>query len=107
MTSFLGGFIFLSYELTAIRLIIPFFGSTQLIWCNIIGLVILALAIGYDYGGKIVDRYPPIPILYSLLSIIPFFMWIGHFATSPVCKLTISSLYLLEIQPSTVLFIGT
>lgn len=107
MTSFLGGFIVLSYELTAIRLIIPFFGSTQLIWCNIIGLVILALAIGYDYGGKIVDRYPPILILYSLLSIIPLFMWIGHLATKPVCELAITSLHLLEIQPSTVLFMGS
>ncbi len=102
MTSFLGGFIVLSYELPTIRLIIPFFGSTQLIWCNIMGLVILALAIGYDYGGKIMDRYPP--ILYSLLSIIPVFMWIGQFATTPVYELTISSLYLLELQPSTVLF---
>ena len=107
ITSFLGGFVVLSYELTAIRLIIPFFGSTQLIWCNIIGLVILALAIGYDYGGKIVDRYPPIRILYSLLSVISLFMWGGLLATIPVCELTISTLHSWAWPPSTVLFLGS
>src|SRR3712207_5647327 len=36
----------------------PFFGASTIVWANTIGVVLVALSIGYWYGGKLGDRYP-------------------------------------------------
>ncbi len=48
----------MAVEFGAERLMEPFFGSSQLVWATLIGLVLLALAIGYEVGGRLADRWP-------------------------------------------------
>ncbi len=38
-------------ELAAVRLLAPWFGSSQVVWTNVIAVVLLALAVGYVVGG--------------------------------------------------------
>jgi predicted membrane-bound spermidine synthase len=64
---FLGGVASLGIELTMSRLLQPFFGASQLIWANIIGLTLLYLTIGYHLGGRLADRRPESPLLGRLL----------------------------------------
>ncbi len=55
-------------EMTAVRVLQPFFGSTNYVWTNVIGVVLASLAVGYAVGGRLADRRPLPVLLYGLLA---------------------------------------
>lgn len=54
--AFLAGLSITVVEFAAVRLFAPFFGQSPLVWANVIGVVLLALAIGYAAGGRLAER---------------------------------------------------
>ncbi len=48
----------LGAEIAAARLLAPFFGASTIVWANTIGVVLVALSIGYWFGGRLGDRFP-------------------------------------------------
>jgi spermidine synthase len=59
MTSvFLAGIGIMSAEMAAPRLLAPSFGTTQIIWTNIIGTVLIAMTLGAFTGGRLADKWP-------------------------------------------------
>ncbi len=76
---FVVGISTLGAEIAAARLLAPFFGASTIVWANTIGVVLVALSVGYWYGGKLGDRYPEVRRLCLtvlgaalLVAVIPF-----------------------------------
>ena len=67
VTAFTGGLVSLALELAAARLLAPAFGTTELVWSAIIGLILLYLSVGYMLGGRWADRSPHPATLYTIL----------------------------------------
>jgi len=55
---FVVGIATLGAEIAAARLMAPFFGASTIVWANTIGVVLVALSVGYWLGGRLGDRYP-------------------------------------------------
>ena len=69
----------LGAEIAVARLMAPFFGASTIVWANTIGVVLVALSIGYWFGGRLADRDPSLRALCKivlaaavLLAIVPF-----------------------------------
>lgn len=56
-------------ELAAVRLLAPWFGTSQTVWTNVIGVVLFALALGYLLGARLSSRTRPELALGVLLLI--------------------------------------
>ena len=66
---FAGGMTSIGIELSASRLIAPYFGDSTFIWANLIGMTMLYLAIGYRFGGRVADRRPDPALLFTLTTV--------------------------------------
>jgi spermidine synthase len=69
----------LGAEIAAVRLLAPYFGASTIVWANTIGVVLVALSVGYWLGGRWADRRPDLRGLCLLaltaavlLAIVPF-----------------------------------
>jgi predicted membrane-bound spermidine synthase len=88
---FLGGLTSIGTELSASRLIAPFFGNSTFIWANVIGLTMTFLAIGYWIGGRVADRYPRLWVLYSVTSIAAAFCALLPYLAQPVLRASLDA----------------
>ena len=76
---FVVGVSSLGAEIAAARLMAPYFGASTIVWANTIGVVLVALSIGYWLGGRMGDRYPrprelciTVLVAAGLLAVVPF-----------------------------------
>ncbi len=67
LTEFFSGIAVMAVELGASRLLAPYFSSSQIVWTIIIGTIMIALALGNIWGGRIADRDPDPGRLYMRL----------------------------------------
>ena len=86
-----AGICTLGIELTASRLLAPYFGTSQLIWANVIGLTLLYLTLGYTFGGRIADRRPDLGLLCTIIAIAGAFSAIIPLLSHPILKWSLSA----------------
>lgn len=64
---FFGGFAVMVLEIAGARYLQPYFGGAFYVWTSQIGVVMLALALGYAIGGRLADRWKRAHILGGML----------------------------------------
>ncbi len=89
VTAFFGGLVSLAVELAASSLLRPHFGTANLVWAAIIGLILLYLTAGYFIGGRWADRSPNPVTLYEIVAWAAFFVGLVPFAAHPVLALAV------------------
>ena len=69
LTEFFAGVSVMAVELGASRLLAPYFSSSQIVWTIIIGVIMIAMALGNLYGGRAADKNPDPARLYRRILI--------------------------------------
>ncbi|MFM8387415.1 MAG: fused MFS/spermidine synthase [Planctomycetia bacterium] len=67
LLAFVAGFVTLAAELVAVRLFCPWFGQSNRIWANTIGVILFALALGAWWGERLARARDPRHALGAVL----------------------------------------
>lgn len=86
---FLAGTGSLATEIAASRLLAPAFGSSTVVWANLIGVVLAALAVGYWLGGKLADRRPDAALLGRLVLLAALLVAATPFVAKPLLEIAV------------------
>ncbi|MGH3094259.1 MAG: fused MFS/spermidine synthase, partial [Gaiellaceae bacterium] len=89
---FTGGAGTLATEIAASRLLAPYFGSSTIVWANIIGLILVYLSVGYWLGGKLADRRPEPRFLGGLILVAALAIAATPFVARPILDLAVRGL---------------
>ncbi len=82
----------LATEIAAARLLAPYYGSSTIVWANVIGLVLASLSLGYWLGGKLADRRPDPRVLGGIVLAAALFIAITPFAAGPFLDVSVKGL---------------
>jgi predicted membrane-bound spermidine synthase len=85
-TVFVSGMTTLAAELAAGRLIGNVFGTSNLVWASIIGLILIYLSLGYSLGGKWADKNPTPGAMYRVLAWGAFTIGLVPYIAGPVLR---------------------
>lgn len=96
-TVFVSGMTTLAAELTAGRLIGNVFGTSNLVWASIIGLILIYLTLGYFLGGKWADANPTPLAMYRILAWAAFTIALVPYAAVPVLRYAAAAFEVLSV----------
>ena len=82
----------LGAEIAAVRLLAPYFGASTVVWANTIGIVLVALSIGYWLGGRLADRHPNMRGLCLLALAAAGLLALVPFAADPLLDVAVDAL---------------
>jgi spermidine synthase len=85
-TVFISGMTTLAAELAAGRLIGTVFGTSNIVWASIIGLILIYLTLGYFLGGKWADANPTPAAMYRALAWGAFTLGLVPYIAGPVLR---------------------
>ena len=88
ITVFFSGMTALAVEMSASRLIGNVYGSSNLVWASVIGLILIYLSIGYWSGGKLADKNPGYDLFYEILMWASLSIALVPMASRPILRLT-------------------
>ena len=83
---FVSGATVMAVEMTALRLLAPFFGTSLLITTVLIGSMMGFLSLGYWLGGKYGDRHPNLPALSKVTGAASLLVLLIPFLGQPILR---------------------
>ncbi len=87
----------LGIELTASRLLGSVFGTSNLVWASIIGLILIYLTVGYFIGGRWADKSPYYQTMYKILAWGAFSAGLVPLIARPVLRIAADAFDLLQV----------
>src|SRR5512141_2368573 len=105
-TVFISGMTTLAAELAASRLIGNVFGTSNLVWASIIGLILIYLTAGYFLGGRWADRNPHPGAMYRVLAWGAFTLGLVPYVAGPVLRSAASAFEGLQVAALAGSFVG-
>jgi predicted membrane-bound spermidine synthase len=84
---FFAGMTSLAIEMSASRLLGNVFGTSNLVWACIIGLILIYLTVGYFLGGRWADQSPTPKAFYRILAWAAFTTGLIPVISSPVLRI--------------------
>ncbi len=94
---FVSGMTTLAIEFAASRLLGSVFGTSNLVWASIIGLILIYLTAGYFIGGRWADRSPYPQTLFSVLAWGAFLAGFVPLVARPVLRLAADAFDQLQV----------
>src|SRR5512141_1852783 len=85
-TVFVSGMTTLAAELAAGRLIGNVFGTSNIVWASIIGLILICLTVRYFLGGRWADANPTPGAMYRVLAWGAFTLGLVPYIAGPVLR---------------------
>lgn len=86
LTAALAGAATMIVELAAVRLVAPYFGASLVVWTNVIGVVLAALAVGYVLGSRFARRERPTAALGWVLALAALAAALAPAGAERVCR---------------------
>src|SRR6187399_1681695 len=72
---FLGGFVVMVLEMIGVLYLAKDFGSSFYVWTSQIGVILMALSLGYAIGGALADRFQRAAFLAAPLAVAGIFIF--------------------------------
>jgi spermidine synthase len=88
---FVVGVSTLGAEIAAARLMAPFFGASTVVWANTIAVVLVALSVGYWFGGRLADRRPDLRSLCGLVVVASVLLGLVPVVADPFLSLSVEA----------------
>ncbi len=82
----------LGAEIAVARLMAPYFGASTIVWANTIGVVLVALSIGYWFGGRLADRNPTLQGLCKMVLLAAVLLAVVPFVAQPFFDVSVDAL---------------
>ncbi len=96
-TVFVSGMTTMAAEMAASRLIGNVFGTSNLVWASIIGLILIYLTLGYFLGGRWADANPTAGALYRVLAWAAFTVGLVPYVAGPVLRVAATAFEGLQV----------
>src|SRR4029453_16644349 len=96
-TVFISGMTTLAAELAAGRLYGNVFGTSNIVWASIIGLILIYLTVGYFIGGKWADANPTPGAMYRVLAWGAFTLGLVPYIAGPVLRSAATAFEILQV----------
>lgn len=115
LTVVVSGFLILSVEIISFRMFSPFFGSSVYITGALLGCIMVAMALGAYFGGRLSDRVAHWRTIYWVLFVADILLFalfsfyhpvLSYFATGNLISGSLISAFILLFLPMTLLSVA-
>jgi len=97
VTVFFSGLASLAVEFAASRLLGNYFGTSNLVWASIVGLILIYLTAGYFIGGAWADRSPRYETLFEILAWASLAIGLIPVTSRPILRLAADAFDTLQL----------